>query len=337
MVLDHAVNVCKDDRDITASNPNTSLCVFFQGIHYRKSCASSGACLIASSGYQQFCTGKLNSVCITCCNTPLCNGPRQKKRPQPSAAFTLGTPHVWLHAFLLLLSFALCWQAFEDWIKREKEASLSSVDKTWHGNVSNEKLKTVNSSRPVETVYSICPPGICCTVSLKVEKNVHTREDWKPHTSHISNKTAVRSRSSWVRWCGGRCHRWNSFWLFFGGWQVAQSHLSLFTHATRTEKMFFRKDWTSSSFWSRLQKQIAVTCDGRQFCCNHRRCKLCAVDWKCSEKRRSLMKKSSLFSLPDWQTGQFWQKLGSLVNPLSGAFSLVLVLLWCSCQLVKIH
>uniref|UniRef100_A0A665WKK2 LY6/PLAUR domain containing 1 n=1 Tax=Echeneis naucrates TaxID=173247 RepID=A0A665WKK2_ECHNA len=56
------------------------------GIHYRKSCASSGACLIASSGYQQFCTGKLNSVCITCCNTPLCNGPRQKKRPQPSAA-----------------------------------------------------------------------------------------------------------------------------------------------------------------------------------------------------------------------------------------------------------
>ncbi|KAM4602196.1 ly6/PLAUR domain-containing protein 1 [Polymixia lowei] len=54
------------------------------GIHYRKSCASSGACLIASSGYQQFCTGRLNSVCITCCNTPLCNGPK-KKRPVPSA------------------------------------------------------------------------------------------------------------------------------------------------------------------------------------------------------------------------------------------------------------
>ncbi|KAG5851730.1 hypothetical protein ANANG_G00054850, partial [Anguilla anguilla] len=51
------------------------------GVHYRKSCASSGACLIASSGYQQFCTGKLHSVCISCCNTPLCNGPRQKKRP----------------------------------------------------------------------------------------------------------------------------------------------------------------------------------------------------------------------------------------------------------------
>ncbi|KPP65040.1 hypothetical protein Z043_116566 [Scleropages formosus] len=56
------------------------------GIHYRKSCASSGACLIASSGYQQFCTGKLHSVCISCCNTPLCNGPRQKKRPVPSTA-----------------------------------------------------------------------------------------------------------------------------------------------------------------------------------------------------------------------------------------------------------
>uniref|UniRef100_A0A3B4XSH9 LY6/PLAUR domain containing 1 n=1 Tax=Seriola lalandi dorsalis TaxID=1841481 RepID=A0A3B4XSH9_SERLL len=79
-------------------------------IHYRKSCASSGACLIASSGYQQFCTGKLNSVCITCCNTPLCNGPRQKKRPQPSAAIALTPPR--LPAFtlcvLLLLSSALC-------------------------------------------------------------------------------------------------------------------------------------------------------------------------------------------------------------------------------------
>ncbi|XP_076008579.1 ly6/PLAUR domain-containing protein 1-like isoform X2 [Genypterus blacodes] len=55
------------------------------GIHFRKSCASSGACLIASSGYQQFCTGRLNSVCITCCNTALCNGPK-KKRPTNSVA-----------------------------------------------------------------------------------------------------------------------------------------------------------------------------------------------------------------------------------------------------------
>ncbi|XP_068429305.1 ly6/PLAUR domain-containing protein 1-like [Clinocottus analis] len=75
------------------------------GIHYRKSCASSGACLIASSGYQQFCTGKLNSVCITCCNTPLCNGP--KKRPQASAAITLQLPVVSL-SVLLLLSPTLC-------------------------------------------------------------------------------------------------------------------------------------------------------------------------------------------------------------------------------------
>ncbi|KAG7501465.1 hypothetical protein JOB18_000126 [Solea senegalensis] len=81
------------------------------GIHYRKSCASSGACLIASSGYQQFCTGKLNSVCITCCNTPLCNGPRQKKRPPPSAAMTLTTPLLpvfSLHALLFVLSHTLC-------------------------------------------------------------------------------------------------------------------------------------------------------------------------------------------------------------------------------------
>ncbi|XP_057263187.1 ly6/PLAUR domain-containing protein 1 isoform X2 [Pezoporus wallicus] len=51
------------------------------GIMYRKSCASSAACLIASAGYQSFCSpGKVNSVCISCCNTPLCNGPRPKKR-----------------------------------------------------------------------------------------------------------------------------------------------------------------------------------------------------------------------------------------------------------------
>ncbi|XP_028446283.1 ly6/PLAUR domain-containing protein 1 [Perca flavescens] len=80
------------------------------GIHYRKSCASSGACLIASSGYQQFCTGKLNSVCITCCNTPLCNGPRQKKRPQPSAAIALTTPQLLVVSLYILglLSSTLC-------------------------------------------------------------------------------------------------------------------------------------------------------------------------------------------------------------------------------------
>uniref|UniRef100_A0A3B5B4B3 LY6/PLAUR domain containing 1 n=1 Tax=Stegastes partitus TaxID=144197 RepID=A0A3B5B4B3_9TELE len=72
------------------------------GIHYRKSCASSGACLIASSGYQQFCTGRLNSVCISCCNTPLCNGPK-RKRPVPSAA-TSNRP---LLLLLLLVSLAL--------------------------------------------------------------------------------------------------------------------------------------------------------------------------------------------------------------------------------------
>nr|XP_015797499.2 ly6/PLAUR domain-containing protein 1-like [Nothobranchius furzeri] len=80
------------------------------GIHYRKSCASSGACLIASSGYQQFCTGKLNSVCITCCNTPLCNGPRRKKLPPPSAAMapnTLQHPMFSL-SLLLLLDSIFC-------------------------------------------------------------------------------------------------------------------------------------------------------------------------------------------------------------------------------------
>ncbi|KAM4731403.1 ly6/PLAUR domain-containing protein 1-like [Anableps anableps] len=81
------------------------------GIHYRKSCASSAACLIASSGYQQFCTGKLNSVCIACCNTPLCNGPRQKKRaPQSSAgpSVRLRPPLVPACVLLLLLGAVLC-------------------------------------------------------------------------------------------------------------------------------------------------------------------------------------------------------------------------------------
>uniref|UniRef100_A0AAY5K295 LY6/PLAUR domain containing 1 n=2 Tax=Esox lucius TaxID=8010 RepID=A0AAY5K295_ESOLU len=78
------------------------------GVHYRKSCASSGACLIASSGYQQFCTGKLNSVCISCCNTPLCNGPSQKKQSSrnrvPSAASSQSPLH---RLSLLFLPFIL--------------------------------------------------------------------------------------------------------------------------------------------------------------------------------------------------------------------------------------
>ncbi|RVE58481.1 hypothetical protein OJAV_G00209690 [Oryzias javanicus] len=79
-------------------------------MHYRKSCASSGACLIASSGYQQFCTGKLNSVCITCCNTPLCNGPRQKKRPQSSSAIAVNAlqPPMCSIFVLPLLASILC-------------------------------------------------------------------------------------------------------------------------------------------------------------------------------------------------------------------------------------
>ncbi|KAG7271188.1 hypothetical protein CRUP_031445, partial [Coryphaenoides rupestris] len=64
------------------------------GVRYRKSCASSGACLISSSGYQQFCTGRLHSVCITCCSQPLCNGPR-RRRSQPSASGAGPAPCLW--------------------------------------------------------------------------------------------------------------------------------------------------------------------------------------------------------------------------------------------------
>ncbi|XP_044792150.1 ly6/PLAUR domain-containing protein 1 isoform X2 [Bubalus kerabau] len=73
------------------------------GIMYRKSCASSAACLIASAGYQSFCSpGKLNSVCISCCNTPLCNGPRPKKRSSSAMAL-----RPWLPSTILLLKIAL--------------------------------------------------------------------------------------------------------------------------------------------------------------------------------------------------------------------------------------
>ncbi|XP_045078204.1 uncharacterized protein LOC123491469 [Coregonus clupeaformis] len=76
------------------------------GIFYRKSCASSGACLISSSGYQQFCTGRINSVCISCCNTPLCNGPRKKNRPVPSAATSSFSSLLFLLVSLTLVSLS---------------------------------------------------------------------------------------------------------------------------------------------------------------------------------------------------------------------------------------
>ncbi|KAI4883866.1 hypothetical protein NFI96_020330 [Prochilodus magdalenae] len=57
------------------------LCCYWQVIRscvsYRKACASYTTCLIVSAGYQPFCSpGRVGSVCISCCNTPLCNGPR---------------------------------------------------------------------------------------------------------------------------------------------------------------------------------------------------------------------------------------------------------------------
>ncbi|KAG2459191.1 LYPD1 protein, partial [Polypterus senegalus] len=76
-----------------------------EGVIYRKSCASSAACLIASSGYQSFCSpGKIGSVCISCCNTHLCNGPRPRKRGN-SAAAPLSHSHA--GGFLLPLLLAI--------------------------------------------------------------------------------------------------------------------------------------------------------------------------------------------------------------------------------------
>ncbi|XP_031423969.2 ly6/PLAUR domain-containing protein 1-like [Clupea harengus] len=54
-------------------------------VTYRKQCASHSTCLITSAGYQSFCNpGRRGSICITCCNTPLCNGPRPPRyNPAP--------------------------------------------------------------------------------------------------------------------------------------------------------------------------------------------------------------------------------------------------------------
>ncbi|KAG5274880.1 hypothetical protein AALO_G00141170 [Alosa alosa] len=54
-------------------------------VTYRKQCASYSTCLITSAGYQSFCSpGRRGSICITCCNTPLCNGPRPPRyNPAP--------------------------------------------------------------------------------------------------------------------------------------------------------------------------------------------------------------------------------------------------------------
>ncbi|KAM8934072.1 ly6/PLAUR domain-containing protein 1 [Pelodytes ibericus] len=75
------------------------------GTLYRKSCASSGACLIASSGYQSFCMpGKVNSLCISCCNTPLCNGSKSKKKRNSALALKGGIFSAPLSLILALLT-----------------------------------------------------------------------------------------------------------------------------------------------------------------------------------------------------------------------------------------
>ncbi|XP_069052941.1 ly6/PLAUR domain-containing protein 1-like isoform X2 [Lepisosteus oculatus] len=67
------------------------------GVSYRKACASFSTCLIVSAGYQSFCSpGRVGSVCISCCNTPLCNGPRPPRissapAPCPSALALLAS------------------------------------------------------------------------------------------------------------------------------------------------------------------------------------------------------------------------------------------------------
>ncbi|XP_030634556.1 ly6/PLAUR domain-containing protein 1-like [Chanos chanos] len=65
------------------------------GVSYRKACASYTTCLIASAGYQPFCSpGRVGSVCISCCNTPLCNGPRPPRTSRAHAPSPLNPTHL---------------------------------------------------------------------------------------------------------------------------------------------------------------------------------------------------------------------------------------------------
>ncbi|XP_066528382.1 ly6/PLAUR domain-containing protein 1-like [Hoplias malabaricus] len=72
------------------------------GVSYRKACASYATCLIASAGYQPFCSpGRVGSVCISCCNTPLCNGPRSPRTSQAPSLVPIRT------ALFLALTLAM--------------------------------------------------------------------------------------------------------------------------------------------------------------------------------------------------------------------------------------
>ena len=158
------------------------LWVCVAGIMYRKSCASSAACLIASAGYQSFCSpGKLNSVCISCCNTPLCNGPRPKKRSSSAMAL-----RPWLPSTILLLKIALflahCWRRKEMsvppalffWpalppaprdssgcpfiLGREGNCSFSSFGNKERAQCKKKKKKKIFvSSEYIELEFSVCP------------------------------------------------------------------------------------------------------------------------------------------------------------------------------------
>lgn len=83
---------------------------------------------------------------------PLCNGPRQKKRPQPSAAITLNTPRLPVLSFniIILLSSILCWQNFP---KMCVETNWNCTSSALHA------LKCIQE----KAFYSICSwvPAFC--------------------------------------------------------------------------------------------------------------------------------------------------------------------------------
>uniref|UniRef100_UPI00398E857E ly6/PLAUR domain-containing protein 1-like n=1 Tax=Pristiophorus japonicus TaxID=55135 RepID=UPI00398E857E len=71
------------------------------GTFFRKACASFSTCLLTSAGYQAFCTPtKVGSICISCCNTPLCNGPRAARKQNSTSSSAISFPHLWLYLAL---------------------------------------------------------------------------------------------------------------------------------------------------------------------------------------------------------------------------------------------
>ncbi|KPP79641.1 ly6/PLAUR domain-containing protein 1-like [Scleropages formosus] len=64
--------------------------------------------MVGTNGYQSFCSpGHVGSVCISCCNTPLCNGPRPPRISRAHALHLSCLPVLQLTVYMLYLSLQI--------------------------------------------------------------------------------------------------------------------------------------------------------------------------------------------------------------------------------------